>query len=177
MQKALIVEHGGFDCELAYVTRPTAEEIDNGGWSDWFKSLIHYVCDDTPRHKVESYNHNIYLNSIKSAQEVIKGSKSAGACPGTNNSIYYLTDEQWDAILSEYNALLQSKLDKIAKTEDEETEKKDKAFAEAARTGEPVVINSWMEDCDGSVEECSTDMVTLCAMPDGTTKTSRSHSF
>ena len=50
-------------------------------------------------------------------------------------------------------------------------------FAEAKATGKPVVLGRWVEDCDGSVEECSTDICVRMAMPDGKTKTGRTHSF
>lgn len=50
-------------------------------------------------------------------------------------------------------------------------------FDEAKRTGQKVEMASWMEDCDGSVEECSTDFVQEYAMPDGTTKIERQHTY
>lgn len=51
------------------------------------------------------------------------------------------------------------------------------SFAEAARTGQPVVISRWSEECDGSTDECDIDNMTKYAMPDGTTKVTRSHSW
>ena len=56
-------------------------------------------------------------------------------------------------------------------------EKKSGAFAEAKRTNHPVVIKQWSEGCDHSVEECDIDNLTQYAMPDGSTKTTRSHSY
>jgi hypothetical protein len=50
-------------------------------------------------------------------------------------------------------------------------------FEEARRTGQSVVISSWSEECDGSTEECDVDTVTKYALPDGTTRISRSHSW
>ena len=50
-------------------------------------------------------------------------------------------------------------------------------FDEARVTGKPVTLNSWMEDCNDPREECSTDVVTLYAMPDGTRKTKRQHTW
>ena len=50
-------------------------------------------------------------------------------------------------------------------------------FDEARVTGKPVTLNSWMEDCNDPREECSTDVVTLYAMPDGTRKINRQHTW
>ena len=50
-------------------------------------------------------------------------------------------------------------------------------FDKARETGKPVTLNSWMEDCNDPREECSTDVVTLYAMPDGTRKINRQHTW
>ena len=50
-------------------------------------------------------------------------------------------------------------------------------FAEAKASGQPVKISSWMEDCNSPKEDCSFDSMAKYAMPDGTTKTSRSHCY
>ena len=51
----------------------------------------------------------------------------------------------------------------------------DAKFAEAKASGQPVLITSWMEDCNSPKEDCSFDSMAKYAMLDGTTKTSRSH--
>lgn len=48
-------------------------------------------------------------------------------------------------------------------------------FAEAKEIGKPVKIESATVNCDGSVVECSVDILTMYAMPDGSTKTERIH--
>ena len=50
-------------------------------------------------------------------------------------------------------------------------------FAEAKVSGKPALIASWMEDCNSPKENCSFDSMAKYAMPDGTTKTSRSHCY
>jgi hypothetical protein len=65
---------------------------------------------------------------------------------------------------------------KKAAQEKKEAEKAAK-FAEAKETGKPVELKRYLADCDGTVEECSTDIVTVYAMPDGSTKTKRTHTF
>jgi len=50
-------------------------------------------------------------------------------------------------------------------------------FAEAKSTGQRVELRSWMEDCNDPREQCSLDHVTEYAMPDGTTKIVRQHTW
>lgn len=50
-------------------------------------------------------------------------------------------------------------------------------FEEAKRAGKAVEISHWMEDCNNPHEECSTDVVTEWAMPDGGTKVTRQHTW
>ena len=56
-------------------------------------------------------------------------------------------------------------------------DKRAAAFITAKSTGKPVVLRQWSEDCDHSDEECDVDNLTEYAMPDGTTKINRSHSY
>lgn len=64
-----------------------------------------------------------------------------------------------------------------ARIEQLEKENLQAKFDHAARTGRPVVINQYTDDCNDPREECSMDNVTVYAMPDGSTKTSRSHTW
>lgn len=51
------------------------------------------------------------------------------------------------------------------------------ALAEAQRTGKPVKLDSFMADCDGSVEDCSTDYVVRSVWPDGKVREERTHTY
>lgn len=51
------------------------------------------------------------------------------------------------------------------------------AFAEARETGKPVVLRSWTEECNDPREECSLDIVTEYALPSGSTKITRQHTW
>jgi hypothetical protein len=65
-----------------------------------------------------------------------------------------------------------------AKKEQAEAEKQAKveqALTEAKTTGKPVEIARWTEPCDGTAYECSLDIVTRWAMPDGTIQVRRTH--
>ncbi len=51
------------------------------------------------------------------------------------------------------------------------------AYAEAARSGEPKALRSWVDECDDPREECSYDHVTVYAMPNGATRMVRQHTW
>jgi hypothetical protein len=53
------------------------------------------------------------------------------------------------------------------------------AKAEAKATGKPVELARWTEECDGAdgVDECSLDVCRRLAMPDGSIRISRQHTF
>ena len=48
---------------------------------------------------------------------------------------------------------------------------------EAKRTGKPVEIRSWTAECNDPHEQCSLDIITEYAMPDGTIRTDREHTW
>lgn len=50
-------------------------------------------------------------------------------------------------------------------------------FDTAKATGEKQVLRSYTASCNDPHEECSTDAVTVYAMPDGSTKTERQHTW
>lgn len=72
---------------------------------------------------------------------------------------------------------LKKQEEKKAECESKEQARVQAALEEAKQTGREVVIRQMYTDCDGSVEECNTDIVTEYAMPDGTIKVKRVHTF
>lgn len=67
--------------------------------------------------------------------------------------------------------------------EEKERKKKEKAsarqakFDEAKRTGKPVILSRYSVDCNDPNEDCSLDVIVTYAMPDGTEKTERHHTW
>jgi hypothetical protein len=53
----------------------------------------------------------------------------------------------------------------------------EKKFEEAKQTGKKVEIRRWHEDCNNPNEDCDLDIVIEYAMPDGTTKIERHHTW
>lgn len=68
-------------------------------------------------------------------------------------------------------------LERAAADKKMEQDRRDRIFAQAKRTGQPVVLDSYSDECNDPREECDVDQVTIYAMPDGSTKTRRSHSW
>lgn len=50
-------------------------------------------------------------------------------------------------------------------------------FDEARETGKPVLLKQWPAECNDPHEECSTDIVSQYAMPDGSAKKVRRHTW
>jgi hypothetical protein len=65
---------------------------------------------------------------------------------------------------------------KAAKTAQAEATRQAK-FDEAKSTGEPVELERYLAPCNDPHEECDMDIVVVYAMPDGTTKTNRNHTW
>lgn len=88
---------------------------------------------------------------------------------------WFITEARRDEILAAIAATEAAKVAKAQARTAQTQAKTEAAFAEARVTGKPVALATWMEDCDGSVKECSTDAVTKWAMPNGATKIGRAH--
>lgn len=73
--------------------------------------------------------------------------------------------------------ILEAKAKKIEEQKQKKQSNRTEKFAEAKRTNKPVVLEQWSEECNDPSEECSTDNITIYAMPDGTTKKTRSHTW
>ena len=65
---------------------------------------------------------------------------------------------------------------KAAKIADTESARQAK-FDKAKTTGSPVELERYMANCNNSHIECSTDLIVKYAMPDGSTKTERTHTY
>ncbi len=75
--------------------------------------------------------------------------------------------------------LQEARAERAAEKAEDEAERKrfEAAKAEAARTGENVLLRQHMVECDGSAQDCSQDFVRVFVRPDGTTRVERTHTF
>lgn len=68
-------------------------------------------------------------------------------------------------------------VEKKEREKQEKEERRQKAFQQAKETNKSVEIYRFITDCDGSVQECSTDIVIGYVMPDGSIKNKRVHTY
>jgi len=120
------------------------------------------------------------LKHETSALKAVAGEK--GFAYGMAGVAWVITPEQEAQLLAEQAKAVEAAEKEAAEQEKARVEKeaaKEKArqekFEEAQRTGEPVLLERTSGPCDGSVVECSLDIICRYAMPDGTTKTERHH--
>jgi hypothetical protein len=71
----------------------------------------------------------------------------------------------------------QPKLDAIAKEKAEREAAIQAKFKEVKETGKPVILFSYSEECNDPKEDCDVDNIIEYAMPDGTVKTERHHTW
>lgn len=76
-------------------------------------------------------------------------------------------------VMRVYNEIIAAKDAKKAEAED----KKKAIFEKAKQTGEKQIIETYSVECSDPDEECDVDIVTVYAMPDGTTKTTQNHTW
>lgn len=86
------------------------------------------------------------------------------------NQWYEISNED---MLNIYNEIEASKKAK----RDEKEEKKAAIFTKAKETGEKQILNQWSEDCNDPEESCDVDNIMEYAMPDGSVKTERHHTW
>ena len=87
---------------------------------------------------------------------------------------YYSDDITYETAKKAYEKAIgkeEEKFESEAKAENE----KEAVFAKAKATGKKQVLRRYMDECDGTAYECSYDVVTVYAMPDGSTTQTRTH--
>ncbi|HZK18929.1 MAG TPA: hypothetical protein VFD15_06400 [Clostridia bacterium] len=77
--------------------------------------------------------------------------------------------EAYEFMLPEIEARAQKAAEKKAA--------EDAKFAKAKATGKPVILYEFSVDCNDPNEDCDLDIITGYAMPDGTTKETRRHTW
>ena len=105
----------------------------------------------------------------------------AGYMYGMNATAWEITAEEEATITEEQEPAAKKEKEEKEKQEAEkkaeEEAKINEKFAEAKITGKPVQIRKWSEHCNSPKEECSMDILTEFALPDGTTKITRTHTW
>lgn len=86
------------------------------------------------------------------------------------NQWYEISNEDMMSIYNEIEAAKKAK-------RDEKEDKKAAIFAFANASGEKQILNQWSEDCNDPEESCDIDNIIEYAMPDGSVKTERHHTW
>jgi hypothetical protein len=96
---------------------------------------------------------------------------------------YYIEDGKLVGTLGEEFTYEQAaefarpKLEALAKTKAEKEAKRQAIFDKAKETGEKQLLRQWSDECNDPNESCDIDTVYEWAMPDGTTKVERHHTW
>ncbi len=165
--KLAVVYSGSYlmDVEIAYVVKMSAEEQKE--YREDLRGKMHYIVRTVASG-----------SAVKDAIEKFNINEQEWAgCLCVESSIYYITESQKAEILALAADITSAR--EAAKKAQKEAVETDRAakFAEASETGKPVVLRKWSTDCCDSREECSMDIVTEYAMPDGSTKTESHHTW
>ncbi|BFH18296.1 hypothetical protein J6TS7_20940 [Paenibacillus dendritiformis] len=145
------------------------------GAADWYRELI----DSMVWQPAGDYRYSglTDIDASKSSTAMSLCEEVEGELMLGRDEVIAVSDEQLQIILSE---LEQEKAKQDAEEKaafDERKRQLDEKFEEAKRTGERVLMRSWHDRCNNPREECSLDIVSEWAMPDGTTKVTRQHTW
>lgn len=108
-------------------------------------------------------------------KKFIHGRRKSGHFPHMESVVFLVSEEEWNALESGNIAALEAKKAKKAEKAAAEAARIETARQQAQETGNPVEVDRIMDECDGSVSECSFDLVRRMIRPDGTRFTLRTH--
>lgn len=166
----------------------TALKYDGMGWGDFGSPYFSLV---TARNPVLDEKDLVWKAEIKLPDAAVKAAfPDYWATESLKNSTVFF--QRGDVTIVELSLENYAKIQEgikqheIREAEKKEAAAKKKAEAEAETTrkcqeakdtGKPVLLTSYTDDCNDPDEDCSLDIVNVFAMPDGTTKTKRQHTW
>jgi hypothetical protein len=165
LRRLALCKFGGWDSAAKYQICYVVPD-DGEGYADWYKEANpHFVAHESEAVTVDGEAVKAYTNR-----------KADGVLP--QDGVFWFLDEADKVAIVE--GVEHKAAEEQARKDAEVAEaqaKVEAAFGEAKTTGKPVELKRWTEECDGSVDDCSIDIVTKYAMPDGTTKITRTHTY
>lgn len=90
---------------------------------------------------------------------------------------YHLTMKELLELMKKVDSIIEEKNKKKLEKKKKEEERVQKLFELAKETGESQIIRRWTEPCNDPYEECDIDEVCIMAMPDGSEKKVRNHTW
>lgn len=126
--------------------------------------------------KIEAWYHDgEYLSGYQVSGYAAELLKKVGAAREVSFWGTYVDSELIKALGEQFT--YQQVLEYIKpETEKKEAERQAK-FDKAKRTGKPVMLYKYTVDCNDTNEACDTDIIAVCAMPNGTIKKTRTHTY
>lgn len=163
LRRLALCKFGGWDSPAEYQICYVVPD-DGEGYADWYKEANpHLVAHESEAMIVDGKDVEAYTNR-----------KPDGVLP-QDGVLWFIGEATKVAIIE---GVERKTAEEQARKDAEAAEaqaKVEAAFGEAKATGKPVEIARWTEPCDGTVRECSLDIITKWAMPDGTIKITRVH--
>ncbi len=126
------------------------------------------------------YEDGEYLGAYAVYGQAARLLEEIGAAKYVNGWGYMVRDDIVKALGTTFTypqvvKFLRPEQEKKEQAEAEKQAKVEQALTEAKTIRKPVEIARWTEPCDGTVRECSLDIVTQWAMPNGTIQVRRTH--
>ena len=90
---------------------------------------------------------------------------------------YRIPIDELMTIMKEINSIIYEHNKAKIEKEEKEKERVQKLFEIAKQTGKKQEIESWTEECNDPNEECNVDQIVIYAMPDGSRKKERYHTW
>jgi hypothetical protein len=145
--------------------KPTIDELK--GYADWYKQVSLFG----------SVTIGLKYFTWRDLETVFGERKADGSTPGCNNSIWTLSDTEYQAIMRiETELMAQAEVKEAAEKADSQN-KIDNAVAQAKATGKPVEIKRYMVDCQGGEIDCSFDLCIVSVDGNGKQYTQYSHCY
>lgn len=169
--KLAIVTSGHYmsDIEIMYVLPLTDNE--QSKYQDWAKKQgLHKVALDSNTINIKKARPSDFVKQICNR-------KSNGVLGSCESQIWYIAENEKQSIIDIIAKTVQDEQEAIHNTKKVEDERIASIFALAKSTAEKQVLSKNTVDCNDQSEECSTDIITVYAMPDGSTKTVRTHTW
>lgn len=147
---------------------------DQSTFAEWFRShAVHHVdtvaeWDPTPPPVTDAL---IALRDARGKDAMWYGFTSG------ESDLYVVSESEAASIIAAADAHAATQHEAAEKKKASRDAERAAIFERAAAVGEPQVLRKATEDCDDPSEECSTDIVTEYALPDGRTETRRQHTW
>jgi hypothetical protein len=165
LRRLALCKFGGWDSPAEYQICYVVPD-DGEGYADWYKEANpHLVAHESESVTVDRADAQGYMDR-----------KPDGVLP-QDGALWFIDEATKAAIIEGVERKAAEEQARKDAAVAEAQAKVEAAFGEAKTTGKPVELKRWTEECDGSVDGCSVDIVTKYAMPDGATKITRIHTY